>query len=103
MNPILFSIYLKEAFKNLPSHLSGKEIIYADDVDFVTEEKINIEETCNTLKKYNIIVNKNKTEIITMKHNSLDNVKFNKLGSILAMKEEIRNRKALSMAAKNKL
>ena len=49
------------------------------------------------------IVNKNKTEIITMKHNNLDNLKFKKLGSILAMKEEIRNRKALSMAAMNKL
>ena len=55
------------------------------------------------LQKYNFIVNKNKTEIITMKHNSLDNLKFKKLGSILAMKEEIRNRKALSTAAMNKL
>ena len=40
LSPILFSIYLKEAFKNLPSHLSGKEIIYADDVDFVTKRKL---------------------------------------------------------------
>ena len=55
------------------------------------------------LEKYNLIVNKNKTEIITMKHNSLDNLKFKKVGSILAMKEEIKNRKALPMAAMNKL
>ena len=103
LSHVLFSIYLREALKNLPSHLSRKEIIYADDVDFVTEKEIDIEEICNTLKKYNLIVNKNKTEIITMKHNSLDNLKFKKLGSILAMKEEIRNRKAVSMAAMNKL
>ena len=76
LSPILFSIYLKEALKNLPFHLSGKELIYADDVDFVTEKEIDIEEICNTLKKYNLIVNKNETEIITMKHNSLDNLKF---------------------------
>ena len=79
LSPILFSICLKKALKNLPSHLSGKEIIYADDVDFVTEEEIDIEERCNTLKKYTFIVNKNKTEITTMKHNSLDNLKFKKL------------------------
>ena len=103
LSPILFSIYLREALKNLPSHLSGKKIIYSDDVDFVTEEEIDIKEICNTLKKYNLIVNKNKTGIITMKHNSLDNSKFKKLGSRLAMKEEIKNRKALSMAAMNKL
>ena len=59
-SPILFSIYLREALKNLPSHLSGKEIIYADDVNFVTEEEIDIEEICNTSKKYNLIVKKNK-------------------------------------------
>ena len=88
MSPILFSIYLKKALKNPPSHFSGKEIIYADDVGFVTEEEIDIEERCNTLKKYNLIVNKNKTEIITMKHNSLDNLKFKKLGSILAVEGE---------------
>ena len=58
MSPILFSIYLKEALKSLPSHLSGKEIIYADDVDFVTEEEIDIKEICNTLKKYNLMVKK---------------------------------------------
>ena len=79
LSPILFSFYLKKALKSLPSHLSGKEIIYSDDVDFVTEEEIDIEEICNTLKKYNLIVNKNKTEIITMKHKSLDNLKFKKL------------------------
>ena len=53
---ILFSIYFKEELKNLLSYLSGKEIIYAD---FVTEEEIDIEEICNTLKKYNLIVNRN--------------------------------------------
>ena len=42
----------------------------------MTKEEIDIEEISNTLKKYNLIVNKNKTEIITMKHNSLDNLKF---------------------------
>ena len=61
LSPILFSIYFREALKNLPSHLSGKEIIYPDDVDFVTEEEINIEEICNTLKKYKLMVKKNKT------------------------------------------
>ena len=38
-----------------------------------------------------------------MKYNGLSNLKFKKLGLILAMKEEIRNRNALSMAAMNKL
>ena len=88
LSPILFSIYLKASLKNLSSHLSGKKIIYADNVAFMTEKEIDIEEICNTLKKYNLIVIKNKTEIITMKHNSLDNLKFKKLGSLLAMKEE---------------
>ena len=59
LRPILFSIYFKQALKNLLSHFSEKEIIYAGDFDFVTEEEIDIEAICNTLKKYNLIVNKN--------------------------------------------
>ena len=61
-SPILFSIQKKYS-KTCLLILMEKKIKYADDVDFVTEEEIDIEEICNTLKKYNLIVNKNKTEL----------------------------------------
>ena len=76
LSPVLFSIYLENALKevrpschdrllilkkNLPT-----EIAYADDVDFIRLEFADIAEVQKTLKKYNLLVNADKTEQTTL-------------------------------------
>ena len=85
LSPILFCIYLKEAISRLPDQLGGKELIYADDVDFVTEKPLDIIEISKQMAKYNLKVNPQKTEITTLTPTSLDNIKTKKLGTYLSM------------------
>ena len=40
----LFCIYLKKAISRLPDQLGGKKLIYADDINFVTEKPFVISE-----------------------------------------------------------
>ena len=57
LSPILFCIYLKEAISRLPDQLGGKELIHADDIDFVTEKLLDIIEISKQMAKYNLKVN----------------------------------------------
>ena len=59
LSPILFCIYLKEAISRLPDQLGGKELIYADDIDFVNEKPLDIIEISKQMAKYNLKVNRN--------------------------------------------
>ena len=76
LSPVLFSIYLENALKEvrtiLPRPTSDfektlpTEIVYADDVDFIGLEFADIAEVQKTLKKYNFLVNADKTEQTTL-------------------------------------
>ena len=103
LSPIMFYLYLKEAISRLPDQLGGKELIYADDIDFVTEKPLDIIEISKQMAKYNLKVNPQKTEITTQSPTSLDNIKTKKLGTHLSMYKEIFHRKALTLVATNKL
>ena len=83
LSPILFSIYLKEAISRLPDQLGGKDLIYADDIDFVTEKPLDIIEISKQMAKYTLKVHPQKTEITTLTPTSLDNIKTKKLGTYL--------------------
>ena len=72
LSPVLFTIYLEHALKEVRtvigepnSQLEEKiprEIAFADDVDFVGLEYIDIDAVQRTLHRYNLKVNINKTE-----------------------------------------
>ena len=80
LSPVLFSIYLENALKEvrtiLPRPTSDfektlpTEIVYADDVDFIGLEFADIAEVQKTLKKYNLLVNADKTEQTTLSRSS---------------------------------
>ena len=82
LSPVLFSIYLENALKEvrtiLPRPTSDfektlpTEIVYADDVDFIRLEFADIAEVQKTLKKYNLLVNADKTEQTKLSRSSND-------------------------------
>ena len=87
-----------------------REIIYADDCDFLTEmedEQTTIQEKVpEILKKDNLLVNQDKTEITILKREDKKEKekwrKVIKLGSMLGDTEDIKHRKDLSWGALKK-
>ena len=113
LSPVLFSIYLENALKEvrtiLPRPTSDfeknlpTEIVYADDVDFIGSEFADIAEVQKTLKKYNLLVNADKTEQTTLSRSSKEYKNAKKVGTLIGDEEDINRRKRLSTAALAKL
>ena len=67
-SPILFVVYLENALKEVRPILPESEktlpneIAYADDVDFIARERIDVAQIQRVLKRYNLEVNVDKTE-----------------------------------------
>ena len=67
LSPVLFAIYMEHALKEVRKAIpethsmfeanNPSEIIYTDDIDFVSQSPIDINTIQNTLKKYNLKVN----------------------------------------------
>ena len=91
LSPFLFSIYLENALKEvrtiLPRPTSDfektlpTEIVYADDVDFIGLEFADIAEVQKTLKKYNLLVNADKTEQTTLSRSIKEYKNAKKVGN----------------------
>ena len=87
LSPILFVVYLENALKEVrpllpqPVIESEKtlpnEIAYADDVDFIARERVDVTQIQRVLKRYNLEVNVDKTEytILDRNENSWKNTK----------------------------
>ena len=79
LSPILFVVYLENALKEvrplLPQPVTESEktipneIAYADDVDFIARERIDVTQIYRVLKRYNLEVNVDKTEYTIMDRN----------------------------------
>ena len=111
LSPILFVIYLTAVIEDLEDHLPVTynidehfdiQIIFADDLDFVSTNKENIrmiEEIAPTVfEKWNLTMNISKTERTIIKripncHIVEEWRKIKKLGSLLGDKEDIKSRK----------
>ena len=83
-----------------------REIAYADDVDFVGLEYIDIDAVQRTLHRYNLKVNIDKTEkkkktSVSKNEDAWRSTK--KVGSLMGDKEHVERRKQLSNAALYKL
>ncbi|GFR93788.1 very-long-chain enoyl-CoA reductase [Elysia marginata] len=109
LSPVLFTIYLEHALKEvrpvLPKPLTPlekvlpREIAYADNVDFVAFEDIDIEEVGKVLEKYNLQVNVDKTEFTNLSRGETNWQTTKKVGTLIGDQENIERRKQLSSAA----
>ena len=112
LSPILFTIYLEAAMKELRKLLPTnerltKELIYADDVDLIfdTEEEAQkyVPIISSTLRQWNLKVNESKTEITRIERYQEEWKKVRKLGSLINESEDIKRRKVLAQNAFNEL
>ncbi|XP_029654490.1 uncharacterized protein LOC115230848 [Octopus sinensis] len=114
ISPVLFIVYLEAALRDLRKLVkttSITEVIYADDVDFLSHDKSTLEELLNiaphALEKWFLKVNIEKTEYVTINReaNRTDEKWRNskKVGTLLGDSEDIMRRKMLSTVALNKL
>ena len=113
LSPIPIVVYLENALKEvrplLPQPVTESEkallneIVYADDVDFIARERIDVTQIQRVLKRYNLEVNVDKTEytILDRNENSWKNTK--KVGTLIGDTEDVQRRKQLSTAALAKL
>ena len=113
LSPVLFIVYLEHALKEVRTTLPRpivkyekeipNEIAYADDVDFIGQDYVNINEIQETLHKYQLKVNKDKTEFTALSKNEEDWENAKKVGSLIGDLKDVERRKQLSTAALNKL
>ena len=109
LSPVLFIVYLEKALKDIRQReptsqkTFPKEIIYADDIDFIGNEQPNVREIETILQNHNLKVNVDKTEHTQIRKDSDDWKTTKKVGSLLNSKEDIEHRKHLSNVALNKL
>ena len=110
LSPVLFTIYLEHALKEVRTVIGEpkspseekipREIAYADDVDFVGLEYIDMDTVQRTLHRYNLKVNIDKTEKKTSLSKNEDAWRSTKkVGSLMGDKEDVERRKQLSNAA----
>ena len=80
ISPVLFTIYLEKALREirlqLDQNIKPNDKEYADDVDFVSTKNIYrsifIDKIKPTTKKYNLTINKDKTEYVKLKRDIIE-------------------------------
>ena len=72
-------------------------------MDFIGQDYVNIKEIQETQHKYQLKVNKDKTEFTALPKNDEDWKNAKKLGSLIGDLEDVERRKQLSTTALNKL
>ncbi|GFS10567.1 hypothetical protein ElyMa_004812400 [Elysia marginata] len=86
-----------------PEKVLPREIAYADDVNLVAVQDIDIEEVGKVLEKYNLPVNVDKTEFTNLSRGETNWQTTKKVGTLIGDQEDIERRKQLSSAALVKL
>ena len=113
LSPVLFTVYLEHALKNARDiigqpktrleQLIPREIAYADDVDFVGSDYMDIKAIQKELDNFNLKVNVGKTELTSLSKVEDEWKTTRKVGSLIGDVEDIERRKQLSNVALNKL
>ena len=109
LSPILFVVYLENALKEVRLILPESEktlpneIAYADDVDFIARERIDVAQIQRVLKRYNLEVNVDKTEYTILDRNEKSWKNTKKVGTLIGDTEDVQRRKQLSTAVLAKL
>ncbi|KAK3745909.1 hypothetical protein RRG08_056718 [Elysia crispata] len=109
LSPILFVVYLENALKEVRMILPESEktlpneIAYADDVDFIAQERIDVAQIQRVLKRYNLEVNVDKTEYTILDRNEKSWKNTKKVGTLIGDTGDVQRRNQLSTAALAKL
>ena len=109
LSPVLFIVYLENALRETRKTEENtkptppKEVIYADDIDFIGDSHLDLTEIENILQKHNLKVNVDKTEHTRVRRDTEDWKKTKKVGSLIDSKKDIEHRKHLSNIALTKL
>ncbi|GFS10287.1 ankyrin repeat protein [Elysia marginata] len=113
LSPVLFTIYLKHALRKTQTviddpttkleELIPREIAYAEDVDFIGSQYIDIDAVENALKEFDLIVNVNKTELTSISKEETEWRKTKKVVSLMGDTKDVERRKQLSNVALYKL
>ncbi|XP_029657695.1 uncharacterized protein LOC115231953 [Octopus sinensis] len=109
LSPLLFVIYLEAALRELRGlyDKSITEVIYADDVDFVSTDKSALlrllEIAPDKLGEWFLIMNTDKTDVVDVSRSDTQTMEkwrlSKKLGSLLGDREDIMRRKLLAAVA----
>ena len=75
--------------------MSGRSVVYADDIDFIGNQPANVKKIEDTLKVHKLKVNVDKTEYTSVRKHSEEWKTSKKVGSLLGSKEDIEHRKHL--------
>ena len=116
-SPILFTIYLEAAFREFREQhpreaddLFNEDIFYADDTDLVKEGNIEeekkreiVQALSETLGRWNLKVNTEKTEYITIQRNTMKEVGTRKLGNLISSEKDTKSRIAFAETCFNSL
>lgn len=113
LSPILFIVYLEHALREVRKKRNTpiteietslpNEAVYADDIDFIGIDHIDITQVQDILKEYNLMVNVDKTELTNLNRKDDRWKDVKKVGSLIGDKEDIARRKRLSQNALNKM
>ena len=103
LTPVLFTTYLKVAMKDIRKKELAQEVAYADDVDFLSKDGIDLDIVEKALAFWNLQMNKEKTETPSIDGTNGEWKQSKKLGMLLDSKEEWKSRKNLTMVAMRKM
>ena len=113
LSPILFVVYMENAQRdvrvNLPTpnnifeNSLPSELAYADDIDFISMGKIDIEKIKIILQSHDLHVNVEKTDITVLAKEESNWKTTKKVGSLIGDTEDVQRRKLLASIALNKL
>ena len=71
VSPVMFTLYLETVLKEVRNKIRVQDISNADDVDFLSKEGIDLTEVEKILRKWNLYMNNDKTEVLTKNFNTL--------------------------------
>ena len=61
LSPVLFTTYLEAALREVRNNVHAQDIAYADDVDFISKDGVNLNIVEKILEKWNLKMNPTKT------------------------------------------
>ena len=102
LSPVLFTTYLEAALREVRNNVHAQDIAYADDVDFISKDGVNLNIVEKILEKWSLKMNSTITETLKIgSGNEWKNAK--KLGMLLDTKQGWKRRKQLTTTAMLKL
>ena len=93
LSPVLFTVYLEACMKEIRLTYQANiyELIYADDMNFISMESIKIDEIKKILRRWGLKLNKNKTQEILIFEEDISWRKMKLLRSYIGTLKDIKS------------